>query len=192
MQADWNHQGYENKPLDIVIYSSCEEVELFLNEKSLGKKLTNKGTKFLANWDVPYQAGTLKAVGYTNNKQVNISKLQTAASTQTINMVADRSQINANGQDLSYVQITLADENGIVNPKAENLVKFEISGPGEIVAVGNGKPTSLESYQLPQRKAWQGKCLVVIKSTKNAGKVILKATADGLIGAQTIILTVEK
>ena len=192
VQADWNHQGYENKPLDIVIYSSCEEVELFLNEKSLGKKLTNKGTKFLANWDVPYQAGTLKAVGYTNNKQVNISKLQTAASTQTINMVADRSQINANGQDLSYVQITLADENGIVNPKAENLVKFEIAGPGEIVAVGNGKPTSLESYQLPQRKAWQGKCLVVIKSTKNAGKIILKATADGLIAAQTIILTVEK
>ncbi len=190
--ADWNHQGYENKPLDVVIYSSCDEVELFLNEKSLGKKPTNKGTKFLANWDVPYQAGTLKAVGYTNNTQVNISSLQTAAPPQTINMVADRSQINADGQDLSYVQITLTDEKGVINPTAENLVKFEIAGPGEIVAVGNGKPTSLESYQLPQRKAWQGKCLVVIKSTKNAGNIILKATADGLTAAQTIISTEEK
>lgn len=190
--ADWNHQGYENKPLAVVVYSSCEEVELFLNEKSLGKKQTNKSTKFLANWNVPYQAGSLKAIGYINNKQVNMSRLQTAAPVHNINMVADRSQINADGQDLSYVQITLTDKDGIVNPKAENLVTFEIAGAGEIIAVGNGKPTSLESYQLPQRKAWQGKCMVVIKSTKNAGQIILKAKADGLTAAQIIISSVEK
>lgn len=192
VQADWNHQGYENKPLSVVIYSSCQEVELFLNDKSLGKKPTNTSTKFLANWIVPYQTGVLKAIGYTNNKQVNVSILQTAATTQNINMVADRSQINADGQDLSYVQITLTDANGVINPKAENLVKFEIEGPGEIVAVGNGKPTSLESYQLPQRKAWQGKCLVIIKANKNAGKITLKAIADGIPATTTTIETLDK
>jgi len=192
VQADWNHQGNENKSLDVVVYSSCQEVELFLNDKSLGKKVTNTTTKFLAKWQVPYQAGTLKAVGYTNNKQVNVSILQTASAVKKINMSADRSKINADGQDLSYVQITLTDENGVINPKAEYLIKFEIDGPGEIVAVGNGKPTSLESYQQPQRNAWQGKCLVIIKSTKKSGKITLKAVADNISSNQIIIQTTHE
>ncbi len=192
VQADWNHSSYQNKPLDVVTYSSCDDVELFLNDKSLGKKPTNKTTKFLANWKVPYQNGVLKAVGYTNNKNVNESILRTAAPAQTINMLADRSQINADGQDLSYVQITLTDANGILNPKADNLIKFSIDGPGEIIAVGNGMPTSLESYQAPQRKAWQGKCLVIIKSIKSQGKIVLKAAADGLTAATVTIETTNK
>ncbi len=192
VQADWNHLGFENKPLNVVVYSSCDEVVLFLNNISLGKKLTNKSTKFLANWDVPYQAGILKAVGYTNNKLVNVCILQTSAQTKNINMVADKNQIIANGQDLSYVQITLTDGKGILNPKAEDLVKFEITGPGEIIAVGNGNPISLESYQLPQRKAWQGKCLVIIKSTQKIGKITLKASADNLSPTEINIQTINK
>ncbi|MEP6684365.1 MAG: hypothetical protein ABJA35_13945, partial [Parafilimonas sp.] len=76
---------------------------------------------------------------------------------------------------------------GIRNPKAENLIHFSIEGEGTIVGVGNANPTSLESYQQPQRKAWQGRCMVVIKSTHNAGKIILQASGDGLKNAQVII-----
>ncbi len=188
--ADWNHAGFENKPLDVVVYSSCEEVELFINNVSLGKKKIDVSAKFMGAWSVPYQAGTLKAIGYSNKKQVSISTLQTAAQPSLIHIKADRTKINADGQDLSYVEVSITDKNGVVHPKAENLIKFEIEG-GEIVGVGNGKPTSLESYQLPQRKAWQGKCLVIIKSNNKPGKITLKASSEGLASSSLIIQSVN-
>jgi beta-galactosidase len=188
----WNHEGFENKLLDVSAYSSCDEVELFFNNKSLGRKPTNFSVKHSATWQVPYAAGTLKAIGYSGNKPVSESALQTSGKTNAIKMTADRSKITADGQDLSYVQINLTDAKGVINPNAENLVKFELDGPGEIIGVGNGKPTSLESYQLPQRKAWQGQCLVIIKSTREAGTVTLKAKSDGMPEARVTIQAVDK
>ena len=178
--SDWNWSGYENKSLQVSIYSSCEEVELFLNNKSLGKKKTDRSTKFTAIWDVPYHPGVLKTIGYKGKKQVNSATLQTANEISRIKLTADREKIKSDGQDLSYVTVELTDANGIRNPKAENLVSLEIEGPGTIIGVGNANPVSLESYQLPQRKAWQGRCLVIIKSESEAGEIRLKATSEGL------------
>lgn len=97
-----------------------------------------------------------------------------------IKLGADRPEIKADGQDLSYINVDLTDADGIRNPKADNLVTFSIEGPGTIVAVGNANPVSLESYQLPQRKAWHGRCLVIIKSDEKGGKIVLKAYSEGL------------
>lgn len=181
--ADWNWKGNEGKPIPVNIYSSCEQAELFLNGKSLGKKPTNRATKYTATWDVPYQAGSLKAIGYSGNKKVNETVLQTADEPVQINMSADRIQLKPDGQDLSYITIELTDARGVRNPKSENLIQFQIAGPGTIVGVGNANPVSTESYQLPQRKAWQGKCLVIIKSNKESGEITLKASGDGLKSA---------
>jgi beta-galactosidase len=178
--ADWNWKGEEDSVFEVNVYSSCDEVELFLNGKSLGKKPTNRTTKFMAVYHVPYQPGELKAVGYSNGQQVNTSVLQTADEPATIKLTADRNTISANNEDLSYVTVELPDANGVRNPKAENLIYFTIQGEGTIAGVGNANPISLESYQLPQRKAWQGRCMVVIKSTHTAGKIILTASGDGL------------
>lgn len=178
--ADWNWNGYENTPIEVSVYSSCEEVELFLNNKSLGKRKTDRSTEFKAIWDVPYQAGELKAIGYAANKPVNTAVLQSVSAPSQIKMTTDRAEMKADGQDLSYVTVELLDEKGNRNPKAENLVKFEIEGPGTIVGVGNANPVSTESYQASERKAWQGRCLVIIKSTRNQGKVILKASSVDL------------
>jgi beta-galactosidase len=178
--ADWNWQGYEGKPLEVSVYSSCEEAELFLNGKSLGKKKTGRSEEFLAQWEVPWQSGELKAVGYQNGQKVKESVLQTAGTVSQIRIKADRTQIHADGLDLSYITLELTDKNGIRNPKAENLLKFSVDGPGKIIAVGNANPVSLESYQLPQRKAWQGKCLVVVKSEREPGTIRLMATGKGL------------
>lgn len=183
--ADWNWKGYENKPFDVNVYSSCEEAELFLNGKSLGKKPTNRSTRYMATWNVSFQEGELRAVGYDKSKQVNSSVLSTAGEPAQIKLTADRESIIADGQDLAYVTVQLVDVNGIINPKAENLVKFEIEGPGSIIGVGNANPVSLESYVLPQRKAWQGRCMVIVKSNGQKGKIILKATAGGLISSST-------
>ncbi len=185
--ADWNWKGYEDSTLEINVYSSCDEVELFLNNKSFGKKTTARSTKFMAVYKVPYAAGELKAVGYTKGKKVNEAILKTANEPTQIKLSADRNVIKADGEDLSYITVELLDANGIRNPKAENLIHFEIEGEGTIVGVGNANPVSLESYQLPQRKAWQGRCLVIIKSTHNAGKIIVKAVADNIAPAQAEI-----
>jgi beta-galactosidase len=177
--ADWNWKSTD-QPLNVEVYSSCEEVELSLNGRSLGKKATNRSNKFTAVWQVPYQAGTLKATGYHGGIEVRSAALQTAGQPAKINLAADRAAIRANGQDLSYITVELQDENGVRHPKADNEVHFEINGPGMIVGVGNANPVSTESYQLPQRKAWQGRCLVIVKSTGRPGNITVKATAPGL------------
>ncbi len=176
----WNWIGKEGKNLDVSVYSSCEQVELFLNGKSLGRKSTNRSNKFTAIWQVPFQPGTLKAAGYRGKKQVILSELKTAGNPVQIKLTADRPKIKADGQDLSYVTVELNDVSGIRNPDAENLVSFSVEGPGTIIGVGNANPMSIESYQLPQRKAWHGRCLVIVKSDPKAGPIILKATASGL------------
>jgi beta-galactosidase len=178
--ADWNWKGYENTPLQVSVYSSCAEVELFLNNKSLGTKSTDRTSEFKATWDVPYQMGELKAVGYNGKKKVVSAYLYSANSPSQITMKADRTEINANGQDLSYITVELLDEQGIRNPKSENLLKFEVDGPGTIIGVGNSNPTSVESYQSSERKAWQGRCLVILKSERKPGKIVLKATSLNL------------
>jgi len=187
--ADWNWEGYENKPLEVTVYSSCEKVELFLNGKSLGIKIVNRETRFMANWQVPYQAGVLKAIGFKGKQVINKSELTSAQKPVQIRLLPDRSDIHANAQDLCYITVELADLDGIRNPKAENLVKFELEGTGTIIGVGNANPVSLESYTLPQRKAWQGRCLVIIKAAKEAGRIVLKATAEGLQPAQVDVIT---
>ncbi len=182
--ADWNWPGYENTEFEVNVYSSCEAAELFLNGKSLGKKETSRATQFQAAWKVPYQPGELKVVGYQNEKPVSQAMLATAGETKAIKMTADRNKISADNQDLSYITVELTDEKGIRNPKEERQIKFEIEGEGKIVGVGNANPVSLESYQLPQRKAWQGRCLVIVKSTGTSGKIRLTASAEGLDTAE--------
>ena len=180
-QGNWNWEGYENKPLEVSVYSSCPQVELFLNGKSLGKKPTDRSTKFIASWKVPYHQGILKAVGYdSKNKIINSAQLVTASDPASIKLTVDRTTIKANNQDLSYVTVELPDAKGNLNPIAENLVKFEIDGPGTIAGVGNANPLSLESYQEPQRKAWHGKCLVIVKSGTSAGTIKLTASSPGM------------
>ncbi|HEY5367572.1 MAG TPA: glycoside hydrolase family 2 TIM barrel-domain containing protein [Hanamia sp.] len=187
--ANWNWQGDEDSIFDVNIYSSCDEVELFLNNKSLGKKQTNRSTKFMAVYQVPYAPGELKAVGFVNGKKVNTAVLKTAGAPSQIKLSADRKTIKGDNEDLSYVTVELVDKNGIRDPGAENLIHFSIEGSGTIAGVGNADPMSVESYQLPQRKAWQGRCIVVVKSAKYSGNIVLKATSPGLISSEVILKT---
>jgi beta-galactosidase len=177
---DWTWPGYENQSFEVEVYSQCDEVELFSNAVSLGRKATNRETKFTARWELVYQPGSLKAVGYNKMKKVAEDELITAGVPAEIKLTADRKSIAADAQDLSYVTVELLDKQGNRNPKAEQLISFEVEGPGEIIAVGNGNPNSLESYIQPERKAWQGRCLVIVKSSGKEGEIFLKATSNGL------------
>ena len=99
-------------------------------------------------------------------------------------------RIAADGQDLSYITVELVDEQGVRNPLSENLVKFSITGPGSIVGVGNANPISTESFQQPQRKAWQGRCLLIIKSSKQAGAITITASSRGLTSEKVVLNTI--
>lgn len=189
--ASWNWKGNEGKLLEVNVYSSCEQVELFLNGKSLGKKQTNRSTKFMATWQVPYEPGTIIAVGFNGKKNVSASQLTTAGEVSIIKMKADRPTIKSGNQDLSYVTVELTDAKDVLNTVAENLINFELQGPGTIVAVGNANPMSTESFQMKERKAWHGKCLVIVKSASQKGDIVLKATSAGLIPAEIKIQTVD-
>lgn len=178
--ADWNWSGEEGKPLEVNVYSSCEQVELFFNNKSLGKKATNHANEYIATWMVPYAAGELKAVGYRGKKKIKETVLRTAGAVAQLQLSADRDSLRADGQDLSYITVSLTDAQGTLHPRADNPVHFTLEGPGKIIGVGNADPQSLESSELPTRKAWHGKCLVIVKMGTQPGRIVLHAQSDGL------------
>ncbi len=183
----WNWEGREGQPIDVWVYSNCKEVELFLNDKSLGKKSKASPDELHLAWKVPYEVGTLRAVGKIDGKPDMITEIKTAGVPAKITLKADRNIINATGRDLSFVTVSITDKDGNLVPTADNLVKFVVTGCGSILAVDNGSQTSAESFQAPYRKAYNGLCLAVIKSDKKAGEIKLEAKADGLQSATLTI-----
>ena len=172
----WNWK--EGDTVDVWAYTNCSDVELFLNGRSLGKK-SKQGDELHIWWRVPYVPGTLKAVGHRNGKEL-VTTVKTAGAPAKILLQADRSTIHADGKDLSFVTVTITDKDGIMVPDADNLVQFTIDGPVFIAGVDNGCQTSLEPFKADHRKAFNGKCLVILQSTGNPGQASLKATSKGL------------
>ena len=163
------------------VFTSGDEAELFLNGKSLGRK--KKGEyEYRLRWDdVVYQPGTLKVVAYKNGKRWATDEVKTAGESAKLKLEPDRSTIDADGRDLSFVTVTVTDKSGVTAPRANNRLHFDLEGPGEIVATDNGDPTSLESFQSHDRKAFNGLCLVVVRGkVGHPGKIKLTSMANGL------------
>lgn len=176
----WNWEGHEGENLEVEVYCAYETVELFLNGVTQGRKATSRENEWIARWTVPYAAGKLTAIGYRSGEEAESDELLTTGDPVNIEMKADRSSFEADGQDLSFVEVELKDHDGNRSYTAGNLVQFELEGPGEIVAVGSSNPMSAESYQASFRKAYQGRCLVVVKTTREAGEILLTASSEGL------------
>jgi beta-galactosidase len=154
----------------------------------LGKKPNSRKTEFITRWTVPYQPGVLRAVAYENQEEMASAGLITAGEPVKINLTADRETISADGQDLSYITVETVDENNVRNPKASNLIHFDIIGPGSIIAVGSSNPFGTESFVQPRRRAYQGRCLVIVKSAREPGNIVLTATSEGLQQDQVTII----
>jgi beta-galactosidase len=176
----WTWTGKEKQDIDVWVYSNCKEVELFLNGKSLGTKSKKSGDELHLAWKVPYEPGTLKATGRTNGKEIISEEVKTAGAAAKIVLAPDRSNINADGRDLSFVKVMITDKDGNLVPDASNLVKFNLTGKGVIAGVDNGCPTSMEPFRANFRKAYNGLCLVVLRSTEKAGDIKLEASSEGL------------
>lgn len=183
----WDFEGFEGKSLKVWVYSQCREVELFLDGKSLGKKENTPVTKNKLLWDVPYQKGALLAKGYNDGKEIASSVLKSSGKVEKIKLTADRTIIKADGQDLSYIKVDLLDKDDVLNTVAEDLVTFDVSGEGSLVAVANSNPMSSESFQKTYRKAWRGQCMAIVKAGKHAGNIRVITKVNGLPQAEISI-----
>jgi beta-galactosidase len=172
------------------VFTSGDEAELYLNGQSLGRK--KKGpSEYRLRWDdVVYQPGTLRVVAYKAGKKWATDEVQTAGEPHRISLSPDRRIIAADGRDLCFITATVTDKNGWMAPRAGNRIRFEIEGPGEIVATDNGDATSLESFQSRERNAFNGLCLAIVRAKPGQpGSIRLTAAADGLKPAAVSIRT---
>jgi len=170
-------------------YNNAEEVELFLNNKSLGVK-KKTGDDLHVMWRIPFEPGTIKAISRLDGKTVLTKEIKTAGAPARIEISADRSKIKADGDDLSFVTVKIVDAEGNLVPNANNLVHFSIQGQGTIAGTDNGSETDLASFQTKDRKAFNGLCLAVLRNSGTKGNIQLTATSNGLKPA-TVTVTVE-
>jgi beta-galactosidase len=147
----------------------------------MGRKQKQEGIyRFVYN-DVAYTPGSIRAVGYNKDGEVLSEKeIRTAGPAAKIGLEADRASIHADGQDLAFITVKIMDADGNICPNANKLVKFSIEGEGILKCVGNGDPTCIESYQASERSAFHGLCLLVVRSTQNPGKIIVRASSHGI------------
>jgi len=184
----WNWKGSEGKNIKVTIYSNAEEVELVLNKKSLGKKTMEKNGHL--EWDVTYQPGTLVAKGFVNGKPTVSEQVETTGAPAKVALLADRTQLNADGEDVAVITVQLYDLKNRWVPTANKEIVFTLSGQGKIIGVGNGDPASHAPEQFvatasnptPQwkRDTFNGLAQIIVKTTKQAGEITLTASSEGL------------
>ena len=181
----WNWEGREGETTPVFVYTNYNSAELFINGVSQGIRTKNKEVKldrYRLRWmDVKYEPGTIKVVAFDDNgNPVAEKEIHTAGKPHHLKLEADRSEISADGNDLSYITVSVVDKNGNVCPTAENQLSFSVSGTGKFKAVCNGDATSLEMFHLPTMKTFSGKLVVTLQSIKEAGEIELEVKGKGL------------
>jgi beta-galactosidase len=177
--ADWTPANANSHDEKVEVYSNCEQVELFLNGKSLGKQ-SRPTDDSPRTWTVPFVPGTLKAIGTNSGRVAASYELRTAGKPAKILLAADRNLLNAVWDDVVYVTATVVDENGVLVPKAGDLITFKTTDPGVVAAVESGDNNSHEPFQASQRHAYQGRCFAILKANRAPGKIKIEASASGL------------
>ncbi|UCS95021.1 DUF4982 domain-containing protein [Echinicola marina] len=181
----WNWKKGEQ--VDVwAYYSQADEVELFLNGKSLGVK-KKEGDAMHVMWRVDFEPGSLRLVSRKNGEQVLERQVHTAGDPDKVLLTPDRRELSADGKDLSFVTVSVVDSKGVLVPHADNLIHFEVKGAAKIAGVDNGYQASLESFKADHRKAFNGKCLLIVQNNESKGEIVIRASSDGLRAAQTTL-----
>jgi beta-galactosidase len=201
----WNWKGHEGHVIPVMCYTNCDTVELFVNGKSFGVKgyeFPKQGmTKDYGNipprarairttadlhlsWDVPYEPGTLRAVGTTAGKIVATEQISTTGEAAAIALSADKTALAADGRDVAHLTVRIVDADGRTVPTADNEVTFGLEGPGQIIGVDSGDPASHESFKANHHRAFNGLCLAIVQAARSPGAIHVTAVSDGLQPAQ--------
>ena len=180
----WNWEGREGESIKIWVHSNLDEVELFVNNESAGiQKVPHLGH---LEWAVKYQPGAIEARGSKAGKVVLTEKRETTGEPVSIKLTADRSEIDANGEDIAIVRVEALDKQGRPVPTAGNLIGFKVEGSGRLIGVGNGDPNCQESDKEPRRSLFNGLAQVILQSTKEPGEVHIEAVKEGWEGPELI------
>ena len=176
----------EGQLIDLRVFTNVPEIELFLNGESLGKQTVDAlhGDKFSVDWQIPYTKGTLTAIGYDENGE-EIARDEQSSFTDATQIVleADKTTLQANGQDLIFVEISTIDADGNHVANANNRINIEVEGPARLLGLDNGDSTDFEQYKASHRRLFSGKLLAIIASTHEAGEIKINASSRGLAGA---------
>jgi beta-galactosidase len=169
----------------VVVYSENEEVELFVNGRSYGRKPVGKAGEYKATYFVRFEPGELKAVGYVNGTPASQWTLQTAGKPAAVRLSVDRASITGDGNDLAYITATLVDDKGrsIYDHGEDIPLRFTVSGAGELAGVGNGDPTALESFRNGVRSTWHGRAVAAVRAGKEPGRIQVQVDSEALPSA---------
>ncbi len=204
----WNWKGKEGQFVPVTCYTNCDTVELFINGKSAGVRgyafprlgmegrygnvparmrvPRTTGDLHLA-WEIPYEPGTLKAVGTKDGKVVSTVEVSTTGEPAAIGLAVDRAAIAADRRDVAHLTVRILDAQGRMVPVADSEVVFQVEGEGKLIGVDNGDPASHEDYQVNRRKAFNGMCLAIVQATGKAGEIRVTATSPSLESASVTI-----
>lgn len=181
----WNWEGQESRKIQLAAYTNCDEVELIVNGKSLGRKKAEPFERM--DWEAVYKPGKIEARGYRKGRLVVKDIRETAGRAARLTLTSSELVLNANGTDVAVINIAVRDKKGRIVPNADSLVRFSIKGEGRIIGTGNGDPCSHEPDKASQRKAFHGLCQVLVQAGKQPGEIRLKAESEGLSAGEVIL-----
>jgi beta-galactosidase len=199
----WNWPERTGMPVPVFVYTNGDSAELFLNGRSMGKRVKLDEVKgglddyyatvdrYRLRWmDVIYEPGELRAVAYKNGSVIGEAVMKTTGAPARLVLSPDRAEITADGEDLSYILVEAVDRDGNPCPLADDMVSFIVNGPAEIAGIDNGNPLSMESFHSPRYSLFFGKAMLIIRSADGKpGTVRIEASADGLEPARVSITT---
>ncbi len=188
----WNWEGREGQKTPVFVYTNYPSAELFINGKSYGKQTKNNSSlqsRYRLMWmDAVYEPGEVKVVAYdAQGKAVAEKAIRTAGKPHHIELIADRTQLSAEGKDLAYINIRVVDKDGNLCPNDQRLVKFSVTGDGKYRASANGDPTSLDLFHLPQMPLFNGQLTSIVQAGEKSGELVFEAQAKGLKSAKITI-----
>jgi beta-galactosidase len=183
----WNWAGREGQPIEIWAHSNCEEVELLVNGRSLGRKRVERSRH--VQWTAPFAPGRIEARGYRDGKRVAGARHETTGAPAAVRLVAETRRIKAGADGLAILRAEIVDAKGRIVPDAGTPLRFEVQGPGRLIGVGNGDPTSHESDRGPDRSAFNGLAQALVQSS-GAGAIRVTAEAKGLRSGSVTVLAV--
>ena len=195
LNENWNLQNSADKKVTLYTYTNAEEVELFINKKSVGVQkndLNNPKTRNKITWkNIEWQKGTVEAVAKNGGKVVARHHLETSDKAMKLELKADNDQWKANGQDLIHVRIHAVDKKGRRDFTSASNLRFKVEGEAKLVAVSSGDHSSDELNVTDERKLYEGSALVILRSTQNAGEVRLTVTSDDFKPASITFQTLQ-
>jgi beta-galactosidase len=184
----WNWTGHEGEKFQVHVYTRSQQVRLELNGRIVGEQNLEQGKSITATFDVQYETGKLIAHCYDNGKETASETIETTGKPTAVRLIADRTGIKADRNDLSYIRAEIIDSEGNIVPDADDImVTFEVKGRGELAGVGSGNPKDMSSFKQARKKTYQGICLAIIRPETTPGRIRIRASADSLKAASLTI-----